>query len=76
MNGYKKIIRSQEARYKILRFLSFIPDGCMLKLQYRIKMGRKLNLEEPRRYSEKLQWYKLNYRNPLMQKCSDKASAL
>ena len=74
MNGYKKIIRNQETRYRILRYLSFIPDNLMLRLQYRIKMGRKLNLEDPRRYSEKLQWYKLNYRNPLMQQCSDKAS--
>lgn len=44
----------------------------MLKLQYRIKCGRRLNLAEPKRYTEKIQWYKLNYRDPLMQRCADK----
>ncbi|WP_418667975.1 ATP-grasp fold amidoligase family protein [Allofournierella sp.] len=69
---YKKIVKSRQARVKIMRALSFIPDKTMLKLQYRIKMGRKLNLDNPQRYTEKLQWYKLNYRDPLMAQCVDK----
>ena len=69
---YKKIIKNQDTRFKILKLLSFIPDKIMVKLQYRIKTGRKLNLKNPQRYTEKLQWYKLNYRNPLMTKCADK----
>lgn len=72
MNGYKKIIRSQKARFAILRMLKFIPDEIMLGLQYRIKLGRKLNLEQPQRYTEKIQWYKLYYRNPIMTQCVDK----
>lgn len=56
----------------ILRFLRFVPDKAMLKMQYRIKLGRPLHLEKPKRYSEKLQWYKLNYRNPDMIQCVDK----
>ena len=72
--NYKKIIKSQEMRFKILNFLSFIPDKQMIKLQYKIKTGRKLNLKNPQRYSEKLQWYKLYYRDPLMTKCADKYS--
>lgn len=44
----------------------------MLKLQYRIKCGRRLNLADPRRYTEKMQWYKLYYRDPVMQQCADK----
>ncbi|OME27917.1 carbonic anhydrase [Paenibacillus odorifer] len=31
-------------------------------------------MKNPVRYSEKLQWYKLNYRNPLMTQCADKYS--
>ena len=72
MNGYKKIIKSQKVRFAILRALRFIPDQQMLKLQYRIKLGRKLNLVSPARYTEKIQCYKLNYRNPVMMKCVDK----
>lgn len=69
---YKKIFRSRKSRIRILRALSFVPDKLMLKLQYRIKMGRKLNLNDPKRYSEKLQWYKLFYRDPVMSDCADK----
>jgi hypothetical protein len=69
---YKKLIKNQELRLKILEMTNFIPDKFMIKLQYRIKTGRNLNLKNPTRYTEKLQWYKLNYRDPLMTKCSDK----
>jgi hypothetical protein len=72
MNSYKKIFRSKKLRFKILSALRFIPDKPMLKLQYRIKCGRKLNLKHPTRYTEKIQWYKLYYRDPVMQQCADK----
>ena len=69
---YKSIIKSRKLRIKIMQFLSFVPDELMVKLQYRIKTGRKLNLKNPQRYTEKLQWYKLNYKDPLMAQCADK----
>ena len=69
---YKSIIKSQELRLKILGLTEFIPDKLMIKLQYKIATGRKLNLENPKRFTEKLQWYKLNYRTPLMTQCADK----
>ena len=70
---YKKIIKSRELRLFILRILLFIPDKTMIKLQYRIKTGRRLNLKDPQRFTEKLQWYKLYYRNEDMIRCVDKA---
>ena len=69
---YKKIIRSPAARQRILGLLRFVPDVPMLKLQYRIKTGRSLELKKPRRFTEKLQWYKLYYHNPLLHLCADK----
>lgn len=72
MIDYKKIIKSRCLRLMILNLLSFIPDKWMLKFQYRMKTGRRLNLKNPQRFSEKLQWYKLYYRNPLMAQCVDK----
>lgn len=71
MNGYKKYI-PKGMRFKILKALKFIPDEPMIKLQYRLKLGRKLNLKNPSRYSEKIQWYKLNYRDERMPICVDK----
>ena len=72
MDGYKKIIKSQRLRMQILKMLSFVPDKWMIKLQYYIKLKRCLNLQNPERYTEKLQWLKLYYRNPVMVQCVDK----
>lgn len=69
---YKKIIPNQNIRFKLLKFIDFLPDKFVIKTQYKIKTGRKLNLNNPQRFTEKLQWYKLNYRKPLITKCSDK----
>ncbi len=69
---YKKIFKSRKTRAKVLHVLRFIPDKAMIKLQYRIKTGRTLDLKTPKRYSEKLQWYKLYYRNPVMRQCVNK----
>ena len=69
---YKKLIKNRDTRTAILQILDFVPDDIMLRIQYRIKTGRKLNLKNPKRYTEKIQWYKLCYRDPLMAQCVDK----
>lgn len=69
---YKKLIKSRKARVRILQAFNMVPDKTMVKIQYRIKTGHKLDLKNPKRFTEKLQWYKLNYRDPLMAQCSDK----
>lgn len=43
-----------------------------LRILFRIKQGYSLNLDSPKTYNEKLQWIKLNDKNPLMPKCCDK----
>lgn len=70
--NYKKIFRNQNTRFAILRALSWVPDYVMLKLQYWIKLGRWCNLRNPMRWTEKLQIYKMYYRNPLLFQCVDK----
>ncbi len=42
------------------------------KLLYRLKTGKRLDLDHPKTYNEKLQWIKLYDRNPLMPRCVDK----
>lgn len=49
-----------------------LPDSMVVRLQYRALVGRWPNLSNPRRFSEKMEWYKLNYRDPLMTQCVDK----
>ena len=72
MEFYKKIIKRRGSRAKLLRFFSFIPDSIMLRIQYFIKMGFPLSLKNPKRFTEKMQWYKLYYKNPILIECVDK----
>lgn len=70
--NYRNIIKSRELRIRILSYLGWVPDELMLKLQYWLQTGRSLNLQNPKRYTEKLQLYKLKYRNLEMLRCTDK----
>lgn len=69
---YKKIIKDQKLRFRILKILNWIPDTIMLRVQYRLKLKRWPNFAHPVRYTEKLQLYKMRYRNPVMFQCVDK----
>lgn len=70
--NYKKLIPSRQLRFKILGLLWWIPDSIMLRLQYYIKMGFWPDFKHPKRFTEKLQLYKMKYRNPVMPQCVDK----
>lgn len=70
--SYKKILKKQEFRLDILKKIRFIPDRWMILMQYYLKLGRIPNLNSPKRFSEKLQVYKLKYRNPLLTIAADK----
>lgn len=41
-----------------------IPDRMYISIMYRYRMGKRLNLKDPKTYNEKLQWMKLNYHIP------------
>lgn len=47
-------------------------DERYLKLLYRGVMGRKLHLNPPRTYNEKVQWLKLHDKNPIYPQLCDK----
>lgn len=72
--NYKKIIKSQKFRFFLLKIFDFLPDKLMIVIQYKLSTGRWPKLEKPVRFTEKIQWYKLNYRQALLTKCSDKYS--
>ena len=46
------------------RFGVMLPDRIYLKWMFRLRMGKKLNLDNPISYNEKLQWLKLYDRRP------------
>lgn len=56
----------------VKKSLRFLPDMTYIKLYYRLRVGRKLNVRNPETLNEKLQWLKFNYRFPLQSIVSDK----
>lgn len=57
------------------RIAPIIPDRQYLKWMFRLKMGYKLNLDNPQTFSEKLQWLKLYNRKPEYTQMVDKYEA-
>lgn len=57
------------------QFGHWLPDRLYIKWMYRLKMKRKLDLENPKRFTEKLQWLKLYDHNPLYKTIVDKYEA-
>lgn len=49
-----------------------VPDRPFLKLMFRARLGRKLNLNNPKSFNEKMQWIKLYDRNPFYTSLVDK----
>lgn len=56
----------------LYRIGGFIPDETYIKWIYYLETGNKLDLQNPKRYNEKLQWMKLYDHNPLYTTMADK----
>jgi hypothetical protein len=66
-SGLKKIIKKPSLLFLTLGhrgFFNWMPDEMYIKIAYRIKMGKKLNLSNPTTFNEKLQWLKLYNHRP------------
>ena len=46
------------------KMLNWLPDKAFLKAAFRARFGRKLNLNKPETFNEKMQWMKLYNRKP------------
>ena len=83
MNLIKKIKKSKFGEYAVSKYHcvaswlypKLVSDKKAVVRYYRKKSGgQTVDLQNPRKFSEKLQWYKLNAKNPLMQTCADKVA--
>lgn len=74
----KKIIKAfNNPKSAILYSLSskkfgVIPDDIYIRINYRLRLGKKIDLTNVRSFNEKLQWLKLYDRNPLYTQLVDK----
>lgn len=60
-------MKNQQRLYK-----KYPDDREFLEMMYKNQTGRTLNLDNPQRFTEKLQWLKLYNHNPLTSQCADK----
>lgn len=77
MNSLFKKIKNPASIYLLASYKGYfkwVPDRQHLKICYWAAFGKKLNLETPKGFNEKLQWLKLYDRNPLYTKLVDKCS--
>lgn len=58
--------------YLMKHYGSWLNDEQFLKTYYRLKLGKKLDLENPKCLTEKINWLKLYDRNPLYHQLVDK----
>jgi len=58
--------------YRIIKNFKFLPKRTFLKVRYQYYTGKKLNLENPVEFNEKIQWLKLYYHVPLLTQLADK----
>lgn len=55
--------------------MKLLPDKTFLKLAYRLKFGKKLDLDNPKTFNEKIQWLKLYDRKDIYTTMVDKYEA-
>jgi hypothetical protein len=66
------LVSNEIKRFRANRCLNKVDDITFIKKTYLHTTRHKLDLENPRRLTEKLQWLKLFYRDEQMPICSDK----
>ncbi|MFC4817040.1 MULTISPECIES: ATP-grasp fold amidoligase family protein [unclassified Flavobacterium] len=52
--------------------MKFLPLKLYVPIQYESVTQKRLNLEKPETFNEKLQWYKVYYKNPSFHQLADK----
>lgn len=75
MKKIKMIIKDPKVLLTILLsrgIFKLLPDRLYLSLLFRLRTGERLNLKNPITYNEKIQWLKLNDRNPVYTQLVDK----
>jgi hypothetical protein len=47
-------------------------DQFYISKRFKLALGYELDLSQPKTLNEKIQWYKVNYKNPFIEQCADK----
>ena len=55
-----------------LRKMRFLPSKLYVHFHYEYFSGKKFNIKDPRDFNEKIEWYKVFYRPPILTQLADK----
>ena len=58
--------------YKVLKKSRILPQKSFIKIHYKYQTGKTLNLDDPKDFSEKIQWLKIYYKPPILTRLVDK----
>lgn len=78
MSTLRKVFKKSEAvvdlydKSKQMYYKHFISDENLIKKRFKERLGREVELDNPTKFNDKLQWLKLNWYDPLATKCADK----
>jgi len=53
-------------------YKQLISDERLIRKNFKKKLGREVNLTNPIKFNDKIQWLKLNWYDPIATKCADK----
>jgi len=68
----KQLLMYSMTNFKVFRIL---PDRLFLKIEFKLRTGSKLNIDNPKTFNEKLHWLKLYDRRPEYTMMVDKCLA-
>lgn len=71
-NPWGLLLWNELRRFRLARDIKKYSDEEAVKKLYYDKFKKNLNLINPQTFTEKLQWLKLNYSDPIMTTCADK----
>ena len=71
LKNNENIVRTYD-KFKEFYYRHVISDEELIRKKFKKRLGREVELENPIKFNDKLQWLKLNWHDPVATKCADK----
>lgn len=71
LKNNEAIVRTYD-KFKEFYYRHVISDEELIRKKFKKRLGREVDLENPIKFNDKLQWLKLNWHDPIATKCADK----
>lgn len=71
LKNNENIVRTYD-KFKEFYYRHVISDEELIRKKFKKRLGREVDLENPIKFNDKLQWLKLYWHDPIATKCADK----